>query len=386
MFLLMEDGRRGVADEIIKVCLVHKENMLSPSRSCQIYGRMLDKKTVNMTEQTKSKIGKLKRIKQREKRANKISATEVREGATYQKDIALSAQAEHQTEEIPEPVLCPKLNPVSCGEYTPVIFDIETTSAYSTAEIIQLSAVSGEQQFEGYILPNQPICRIASEKTHLTVENGKLCYKGKAVQCVPKETCMQKFLYFLQAFDNPILVGHNSRSFDCRYLINSLHDCSLINQFVLTVAGFVDTLPLFRSIYPGMRSYSQESLTNKFVGKEYEAHNTTADVLMLQTLLETCNVLMSILLEHSFTSDWMIQYLHYRKQQSFNYSTLICLVNNKTLSKSMAQKVAGSGLTYRHLHIAYKRGGFESLRGLFTEECGGVTRVTKSEKNHSKCS
>ncbi|XP_077999429.1 uncharacterized protein LOC144452249 [Glandiceps talaboti] len=352
--------------------------MLSPSRSCEIYGSMLDRKTKKVTEKKRTKEGKLQRIKHKEKRAKRIAATEVREGVTYQQDIGLSES--YQNEEIPEPIKPPTQVPIDLGQYTPVIFDIETTSAYSTAEITQLSARYDQHQFEEYILPRQPISQIASEKTHLTIVGGKLCYKGQPVQCVPKETCLTKFLAFLKNVHNPILVGHNCRSFDCRYLIKSLQDTSLLDQFLTTVAGFVDSLPLFKSILPGRNSYSQESLANDYVGQIYDAHNATADVIMLQRLIETCNVSLSTLLENSFTSHWIVQHQHYKHQQLCNYTTLVSLVDNKVLSKSMAQKVAGSGLCYQHLHLAYQRDGFNSLRDLFSEDSGGTVRVTKSDR------
>ncbi|XP_077998757.1 uncharacterized protein LOC144451728 [Glandiceps talaboti] len=177
--------------------------------------------------------------------ATSIAAKEVREGITYQQDIGLSES--YQTDEIPEPIKAPKQVPIDLGQYTPVIFDIETNSAYSTAEIIQLSARYDQHQFEKYILPRQPIPQIVSEKTHFTI------------------------------------------------------DTSLLDQFLTTVAGFVDSLPLFQSILPGRNSYSQESLANDYIGQIYDAHNATADVIMLQRLIETCNVSLSTLLENSFT-------------------------------------------------------------------------------------
>ncbi|XP_070573930.1 uncharacterized protein [Ptychodera flava] len=331
------------------VSQVHKENLLSPSRTCQIYGAKLDRKTQKVNDRAKTKKGKLERLQRKEKRAQKTAATEVREGSTYEKGVGLSMSSEQCRNEILEPVLPPDSVSLSEGSYTPVVFDIETTSAYSTAEITQIAAVSGDDQFSQYILPKQPICRIASEKTRLTVKSGKLCYEGKPVPTVPKQTCLESFIEFICKFENPILVAHNARSFDCRYLLQAMNECSLTDQFVANVCGFVDSLPVFRSLYPDRASYSQESLVNDYVGQDYEAHNAVADVFMLQKLLKVCQVSLSMMIEKSFTSHWMIQYLTFKNQQSTNYKTLITLVNNKVLSESMAKRVAGSGLNYSHL-------------------------------------
>ncbi|XP_070556305.1 uncharacterized protein [Ptychodera flava] len=164
MCRMMEDGKRGAAGENIRVCQVHKENLLSPSRTCQIYGAKLDRKTQKVNDRAKTKKGKLERLQRKEKRAQKTAATEVREGSTYEKGVGLSMSSEQCKNEIPEPVLPPDSVSLSEGSYTRVVFDIETTSAYSTAEITQIAAVSGDYQFSQYILPKQPICRIASEK------------------------------------------------------------------------------------------------------------------------------------------------------------------------------------------------------------------------------
>ncbi|XP_006825610.2 uncharacterized protein LOC102807925 [Saccoglossus kowalevskii] len=100
----------------------------------------------------------------------------------------------------------------------------------SDAEITQLSAVTGERQFEGYILPKQQ----------------SSCFQDNSSDDVK----------------NPILVGHN--------------------RFMEVVSGFVNTLPLFKSVYPGEDSYAQQSLVGEFVGQVYSLHNASVDVLALQ--------------------------------------------------------------------------------------------------------
>nr|XP_006814344.1 PREDICTED: protein PML-like [Saccoglossus kowalevskii] len=152
----------------------------------------------------------------------------------------------------------------------------------SDAEITQLSAVTGEKQFEGYILPKQHISPVVSRITHLMVKNGELCYQGQPVKTMDLKTCLEKFLYFLLDVKNPILVGHSNHSFDCRYLITAIKESSFIDRFMAVISGFVNTLPLFKSVFPDKGSYAQQSLVDEFVGQVYSAQNASADVLALQ--------------------------------------------------------------------------------------------------------
>lgn len=57
-------------------------------------------------------------------------------------------------------------------------------------------------------------------------------------------------------------------------------------------------------------------------------------------------------------------------------STTIPLSN--CLSKYMLRKIAQSGLSYRHLKMAYERGGPEGLENILSEtNSDGIVRVTK---------
>ena len=56
------------------------------------------------------------------------------------------------------------------------------------------------------------------------------------------------------------------------------------------------------------------------------------------------------------------------------------VVSTGHLSKSMCDKVAGSGLTLNPLRVAYRRGGRKGLETLFGEKVRGKVRVTKNER------
>ena len=54
-------------------------------------------------------------------------------------------------------------------------------------------------------------------------------------------------------------------------------------------------------------------------------------------------------------------------------------IQQKALSKSMAEKVAGSGLELYHLTKAFQKGGTEGLRSLLTDKNGDKVRVSSSK-------
>ena len=56
------------------------------------------------------------------------------------------------------------------------------------------------------------------------------------------------------------------------------------------------------------------------------------------------------------------------------------LVQTKLLSKGMATKIAGSGLSYRHLQLAFRRDKDCGLQRLLGEVTNGKVRVTKSAR------
>ena len=61
-------------------------------------------------------------------------------------------------------------------------------------------------------------------------------------------------------------------------------------------------------------------------------------------------------------------------------NTLKPLEDSKAISKSMATKIARSGLNYEHLKVAFERNGFDGLMGVLGEKVEGTVWVTKQSK------
>ena len=73
---------------------------------------------------------------------------------------------------------------------------------------------------------------------------------------------LQKFVNWLKAKNKKVvLFAHNANEFHSKRIIYTLmRYCNLLNPFTECVAGFVDTLSLFKNILPERKTYSQESL------------------------------------------------------------------------------------------------------------------------------
>jgi hypothetical protein len=62
-----------------------------------------------------------------------------------------------------------------------------------------------------------------------------------------------------------------------------------------------------------------------------------------------------------------------------NYPLFQRLVDEHVISVCMAKKIAGSGLNYECQKLAHTRSQ-DGINVLFTEQCDGVARVTKSKR------
>jgi len=68
------------------------------------------------------------------------------------------------------------------------------------ADIIQLSAVHDNDEFNIYIIPEDKISAAASHMTQLSKVRGRLFHKGKPVPAEDSKEAFQKFLAWLNPF------------------------------------------------------------------------------------------------------------------------------------------------------------------------------------------
>ncbi|XDV53554.1 hypothetical protein PO909_022027 [Leuciscus waleckii] len=185
---------------------------------------------------------------------------------------------------------------------TPVFFDLETTGLDTSAcDIVQLSAISGNQTFNAYLLPRCSITDGASRVTGLTVSGQSLLFNRRPVPTVPHRRALADFISFLKTFNGPFLVGHNSRRFDWPILRRVLEEFLLLEEFRRVVSGCVDTLPLSRDMFQ-LQKYSQPFLVQQFLREPYGAHDASEDARTLQELYRVWDPSQSLVRKHTTTT------------------------------------------------------------------------------------
>ena len=186
------------------------------------------------------------------------------------------------------------------------VFDLETTSLSDACEIVQISAVTleGEQSFNQYILPCVQISPSASKVIGLTMMGSKLFLDGKSVHTVDIKEGQRMFSSWLLGFQKYVnLLGRNIKAFYIKHLSRHITDNQLAEKFVM-IAGFIDSLPLYKSLYPELTSHSHENLYRSLVGGNYDAHNALYDVNALSEIVRKTVIDRSALSKFSMTFAW----------------------------------------------------------------------------------
>ncbi|XP_063448459.1 uncharacterized protein LOC134727990 [Mytilus trossulus] len=368
---------------------VNKKLGLSPGYHTQRLARLRDCQRSKQRALATTRAFKRKRLEKKAKMKlmyQKLASAEVREGVSYQTGCSLDAAISDDIQSIPAPVITPEylpLEPKTLNDSCMTYFDVETTGLGRDSHIIQLSAVNSQNtKFNRYIKPARPILPQASEVTGLKFQNGKMYHDDREVQSIGIYNALKAFILFLKEIHNTVLVGHNSKIFDVPILINALEKNGLLNNFMSSVKGFIDTLPLFKECIPNQPSYSQPKIYNALFGELYSAHDSMEDVVVLRRLFEKISP--SLVLKSKFcgTNESVMQLYQHRNCTKGLLTTLRPLTNSKTITNCMATKIASSGLGLSHLKLAHKRDRQQGKENLFTELCGhpSKARVTKSKK------
>jgi len=149
-----------------------------------------------------------------------------------------------------------------------IVFDIETTGfSMERDKIIEIAALKVRSGcvVEEYSTLVDPDCIIPFYVAKLTGINTNM------VKGAPKiEEALGGFLNFV---GDSILVGHNIKSFDMRFIRGNAEKC--LGRCVHN--ELVDTYQLARRCIPGLKSYKLEKLA-KYYGVSYAgAHRALAD-------------------------------------------------------------------------------------------------------------
>ena len=186
----------------------------------------------------------------------------------------------------------------------------------------------------------------------------------------------------------PVLIGHNVKTYDTQILCNHLMKYDCVDSFMSKISGVLDTLPLFKEVLPHSSSFKQEFLVKSVLRKSYSSHNSVEDVKSLKSLfLHVCNkynINDAQLKKHSFRFKDCVNAVLFNENKKINWPLVKPLVENGVVTKCIANKIAGSGLTPDHLKLAIKRKK-GSIQGLFDLLCEPIVeyktvRVCKSKQ------
>ena len=250
--------------------------------------------------------------------------------------------------------------------------------------ITQIAAVEPQSgsRFNCYAIPKVPIAASAQQITGKVVsDSGCMTVSGEPVEAESVTTAMNKFMTWLERFPCVVLVAHNGRRFDYPVLISAITCLDFISRFFCCVVGFIDSLPVFRKVFPNQESYKQEDLARTLLQSSYAAHNAIEDVEILGNLVWHANMASEDLLKHSFRPNAVFNQLSFNEEKNKNKESLNPLICNGVMKRPTAENVAGSGLNFKHLRKIYDRDGEDGLRNIFCViNSEGKPRITTTKK------
>ncbi|CAL4195345.1 unnamed protein product, partial [Meganyctiphanes norvegica] len=172
-----------------------------------------------------------------------------------------------------------------------IVFDLETNGLKRKYHnIIQISAIdvsdTSSDIFNAYICPNSEFDPNASIVNGFYMKSGKLYKNGKEIGTVTETKAITCFLDWLKKRKSKcILIAHDSTTFKVPCLLDLFKKHNLFNYFKNLVHGFLDTLKLFKSIYPSMDKYTQPHLVKVILDLDYKAHDGIENVIVLAKLI-----------------------------------------------------------------------------------------------------
>ena len=306
-------------------------------------------------------------------------------------------------------------------EYNIILFDVETNATGKAAQLCQLSAIDKtcENCFSTYILPDNDINNYATRVNKLTIQsvNGKrtLFKNNEALETLTCQEATSRFVKYVNSCIRSskartskdvctILIGHNARRFDIPILLRNSASEIHVEMQALGIC-FGDSLPLFEHLsktkHPALTKSNgkrcpsnQSSIYESLFNEKFDAHDAKEDVIALQRILfsSPINLTEQDIVTHCkpiSTVDALkdTQYLdnRHRLLQTMKHKLYSEVTSNETpITKSMAEKIAGSGLSYEDLQHLYTNHGKKGLIAVLskppTTSENNKPRVTKTPK------
>lgn len=95
------------------------------------------------------------------------------------------------------------------------------------------------------------------------------------------------------------------------------------------------------------------------------------DVKALNEILKLMRPSLSILSNFSCSLESVLTMFKFKANSKILFETLNPLLETKSISKGIANKIANSGFALSHLQLAIRRDGQQELNSLLSETCEG---------------
>lgn len=273
-----------------------------------------------------------------------------------------------------------KAKVLNLDKYILCIFDIETTTYYPNCELIQISAISygrSTSPFNVYILPNRNIPH--EHVTGISKRRGKLYDKNsREIPSVSVEEGLKRFVEWIAFEKKIVLIAHSAKQFNVKHFMRAMEEHNQLENFEGVVAGFVDTLPLFKA--RSEESCSLINLYKRYVGNTFDHYNSLADCQALKEILLNASVNNTDLKIHSFTFKYAREYFEFLLDKKLIKSTYKNCEQTGAIKPYMVGKVASAGIRYGDMVAIYQREGGEGLKKLLTGGVENIPFVTKDKK------
>ena len=422
------------------ICRTLNSLGIEPGNNCEAYVDGMKRKRDDDNTRKKSLKFKKRRNEIHTKRIHGILSSEKKEGKTYETNIGLTLpKATSTCTTANEELFCPDLpvdtlapyeeivppytprpqcSPIAFDDnaavfYNIVLFDTETNTTSKQAELCQLAAINQSRlaSFSEYVLPNKNIDKYASRVNNLsikTVDGKRLLFKqSNPVLALTCDEVLSRFINYLENSVREcqkltahkvctVLVGHNAKRFDVPVILHNSNS-SIIAKFQSLGIFFGDSLSLFEylvkeSILKDRNGDScalnQSAVYKALFDQGFDAHDALEDVKALHRILfsSPLNLSEKDLITHcqAIPFDEAYQDNLYLDQRHQLVQTLDTKLHG-TISKSMVQKIASSGLSFANLQSLFDKFGRNGLIGVLssppTNNRGSKKpRVTKSKR------
>lgn len=359
---------------------------LSPGINTLKYAEKCMNHRLQVEKKSQQPSTKRRRLILKQECATSQGAQEALEGATYQSGIDMQAEADIQ--QLPDAITHGEFKPVrlSDGSPTVIAIDLETTDLIRGGQvphITQIAAINieGQRLFEMYVIPKVPIAFDAQQATGISYVNNMMTVNGNPVEAYKIQHAMQSLCEWLEKFQNVILIAHNGRRFDFPVLVTAASNTGLLQRLTNCVAGCLDTLSLFKKVFPDRTSYKQEDLVLGLLNTQYNAHNALDDVCSLGSLFKFADLTDEEYMKFTFSPKAVHLNQLYLIQKSKNMPSLSELVAHGVCKRATAENIAGSGLNLQHLKTIYSREGEDGLMNVFTgKNSEGQPRITNTKR------